>query len=385
MKVSLRGLLLKTLVLLVVFNALYYVVQPLSLINRVTVYNTLVPGRKRLPFSEFPEASYSISVLSLDQLLASHEIARHKAPDEFRVAMLGDSAVWGYLLEPDQTQTECLNRLNLTLPSGRRVRVYNLGHPTLTVTKDLLILRHALQYQPDLILWPTTLASLYPSDQLDFPLIRAQYDELAALIDQYKFKFYQWPLSAPAWLDRSFVGQRRELADWLRYQLYGLGWLATREDHTLPRFVAKHPTSLVPDDNLLSVGIMHVAKWPEKRFSPEDLSFDVVKVGIQMAAAQRIPVLLVNEPMWRTDNHDLRWNTYYPKWAYDSYREEFREVAAYEGWRFADLWDAVPLDQFTDTDFHMTPAATCEYAKKLAEPLMALAAEPVASMVIARR
>src|SRR5262249_4068683 len=156
----------------------------------------------------------------------SHVIARPKTSDEYRVVMLGDSAIWGYLLRPTQTQAACLNSFGLALPSGRRARFYNLGYPTLTVTKDLLILRHALACQPDLIIWSASLASLYPSDQLGFPLIQAQYDELKMLVEQYRFSFTTFDelpkLHVPDWMDRTFFSQRRDLADWLRYQLYGL-------------------------------------------------------------------------------------------------------------------------------------------------------------------
>ncbi len=364
-------ILLKALALFVVFNALYYVLQPMTFLNRVTVYNSLVPGRLRLPFGEYPADSYNISVLSLDQMIASHVIARPKAPDEFRVVMLGDSGVWGFLLKPDETQAACLDRLGLALPSGQKLRVYNLGYPRLTVVKDLLILRRALAYQPDLVLWPTSLASLYPSDQLGFEVIRAHYDEVAALVAQYGFKFGEWPLPAPTWFERTFFGQRREIADWLRYQLYGLGWAATGIDHAIPRFVTPHPTSFAPDANIVSVNVMHLAE-PGK-ISAQDLSLDVVKAGIEMAAARGVPVLLVNEPIYRSNN-DIRWNYYYPRWAYDSYRAALQETATREKWTYADLWDVAPNDQFTDTDFHLNAAATCDYAKKLAEPLLKLAA-----------
>jgi hypothetical protein len=310
-------------------------------------------------------------------MLASHAIARPKAADEYRVVMIGDSAVWGYLLKPSETQAACLDGFGLTLPSGRKVRVYNLGYPKLTAVKDLLILRHALQYQPDLVIWPVTLASLYPSDQLQptaFPMTTANYDEVAALVEQYHFKLYEWPIPAPTWFARTFFGQRRDLANWLRYQLYGLDWAATGIDHVLPRLVAPHPTSLVPDDNFMTVNTMHLAV--PKKISPEDISLDVVKVGIQTAEAQGVPVLLVNEPIFRSSSSELRWNTYYSKWAYDSYRDSLREVATREGWHYVDFWDVAPPDQFTDTDFHLTPAATCDYAHKLSQALLELANAP---------
>lgn len=373
---NLRNLLLKATALFVLFNVIYYVVQPLNLLNRLTVYNTLVPGRLRFPFSESSDVSYSLIVTNIDQMLASHVLARPKAADEFRVLMIGDSAVWGYLLEPTQSQAECLNAMQLTTPSGRKVRVYNLGYPTLTVMKDLLVLRHALPYQPDLIIWPTTLASLYPSDQLDFEVIKAHYDETAALIKQHNFLLYQ-TLTPPTWLDRTIFGQRRSLADWLRYQLYGFGWAATGIDHRLPKFVTPHPSQYGADDGILSVGMMHL-KTPRK-MSVEDLSFDIVKVGIETAKTKGVPVLLINEPMYRSSTSELRWNFYYPKWAYDTYRDSFREVAQKEGWRYLDLWDAAPPDRFTDTDFHLTATASCEYAAKLREPILSAADSAVKS------
>lgn len=259
------------------------------------------------------------------------------------------------------------------------MRVYNLGYPKLTVMKDLLILRHALLYQPDLVIWPVTLASLYPSDQLQptaFPITAANYDEVAALVDQYHFKLYEWPIPAPTWFDRTLLGQRRDLANWLRYQLYGLGWTATGIDQVVARFVAPRPNTFAPDDNIQSVNLMHLSLWPEKKFVAEDLSLDIVKVGIQTAESQGVPVLLVNEPIFRSETDPQRWNRRYPHWAFASYRDVMNETTAREGWHYADFWDAVPPDQFTDTEFHLTPAATCAYARKLQEPLLALAAAP---------
>ncbi len=371
--VRLPGILVKAILVFATFNTVYFVTQPLNLLNHLTVYNALVPGRTRLPFSEYPDASYSLIVTNIDQMLASHQIATAKAQDEFRVVMIGDSSVWGYLLPPTQTQAECLNELGLTLPSGRKVHVYNLGYPTLSVTKDFLILRHALQYKPDLVIWPMTLASLYPTDQLGFEVVHAHFDEVSALETQYHFRFDPWPpANAPTWIDHTFVGQRRELADWLRYQLYALDWNATQIDHAIPKFVSPHPTSLVEDNNLLSVGVMRLAQ--AGKLAAGDLSLDVVKAAIDTAQAQQIPVLLVNEPMYRSDTSQLRWNSYYPKWAYDDYRTILQDSAAHEGWHYIDYWNAVPNDQFTDTDFHLTPDASCDYARKLSEPLMALAA-----------
>jgi hypothetical protein len=372
-KLRLWRLLLKAALLFIVFNGVYFVVQPLQLLNRISIYNVLVPGRTRLPVGEYPDQSYSVSILSIDQMLASHEIARPKAPDEYRVIMLGDSAVWGYLLKPDETQAACINRMNLITPSGKKVHVYNLGYPKLTVIKDLLILRHALRYNPDLVVWSTTLASLYPSDQLGFEVITAQYDELAQLVDQYKFKLYQWPLppeKIPTALNRTFFGQRREIADWMRYQLYGIAWGATGIDHIVPRFVTPKPIKFEPNDQMLLVEPMLMRLSAGQTIVEADISLDVIKAGIGMAADQGIPTLIVNEPMHHVTNDPFRYNFYYPTWAYDGYRLTMQNVTAREGWSYVDMWDVVPPADFTDTDFHMTPEANCTYAAKLNDEIL---------------
>jgi hypothetical protein len=356
---------IKAVLLFAVFNALYVVVQPLNLLNRITVYNVLVPGRERLAFSEFPAESYNVTVLSVDQMVASHVIARPKAADEYRVVLIGDSSVWGYLLQPDETYAACLNRMGLRV-GDRSVRAYNLGHPTLTVLKDLLILRRALAHDPDLILWSTSLASLYRADQTGFPLIRAHAAEVNTLVAGMNaatnVSTRVDPVAEPGLYERTFIGQRRQLADWLRYQLYGIGWAATGIDHILPRFVAPRPSVFGSDPSLFSPNMTGVAV--EGQISESDLALGILNSGIDQAGD--VPVIVINEPVYR-GNGEVRLNTYYPRWAYDSYREVMRTVAEREGWRYADLWDAMPPEVFTDTDFHLNPAASCDYAAMLAD------------------
>lgn len=368
---TVRGwrVLLKAAALFALFNVAWYVTQPLAFLNKLSVYGALFPPRERFPFAEFPEASYAVTVDNLDQLFASHRIALPKAADEFRVALLGDSAIWGYLLRADQTQAACINARDLRTDDGRRVRAYNLGYPTLTVIKDFLILQRALAHAPDLIIWSTSLASLYPSDQLDFPLILAHREEVSALQARYAFKLDQYPLPPRSWQERTFFGQRRAIADWLRHQLYAPAWASTRLDHVLPRFIAPHPVNLLPDDNVLSVNVLRLRQ--AGRIAPEDLNFDVLSAGVALAAERGIPTVLVNEPIYRNEAHPLRYNTYYPRWAYDDYRAAFAQLAQRQNWRYLDLWDAVPADQFTDTDFHLTADANCAYAERLIKAALA--------------
>ena len=81
----------------------------------------------------------------------------------------------------------------------------------------------------------------------------------------------------------------------------------------------------------------------------------MLRAGV--AEAGSIPVALVNEPMFVSggQNSDIRYNFFYPRWAYDDYRRLMAEQAAAQGWAYYDLWDAVPNSEYTDSAIHMTP------------------------------
>jgi hypothetical protein len=69
-----------------------------------------------------------------------------------------------------------------------------------------------------------------------------------------------------------------------------------------------------------------------------------------------VPVLIVNEPTFISSgrNSDLRYNAFYPRWAYDAYRQLLANEAEARGWRYLDLWDIIPPEEFTDTPVHLT-------------------------------
>jgi hypothetical protein len=72
-------------------------------------------------------------------------------------------------------------------------------------------------------------------------------------------------------------------------------------------------------------------------------------------------------------NSDIRYNFFYPRWAYDDYRALLSSQAAARGWQYADLWDAVDNDQFTDSPIHMTVGGTGQLAGRLSAPILAQA------------
>lgn len=360
--ISLPRLLLKTLILLLALNFLFAFIPPAAL-GHLTLYNTLYPGRPRLPYGDQPALSYNVSLFNLDAMFASHKLAGTPKPaDEYRVLLLGDSSVWGFLLTPDQTLDAYLNAAAangaLTTPDGKTIRAYNLGYPTLSLTKDLLILQHALTYEPDLIIWLTTLEAFPYEKQLASPLVENNPDALLPLSPTPLLPNTPPPTS---YLSHTLLAQRRPLADLLRLQLYGVLWSATGLDQYYPETYALRAEDLEPDDTFYNL---------PNPLTPDDLAFDILHVGFQLAGD--VPLLLVNEPMFLSTgkNSDIRYNFYYPRWAYDQYRALLAADMAQHGFPYLDLWNVIPNPEFTNTAIHLTPTGSQQLAQKLREAIL---------------
>jgi len=350
---------LKTLLLFIVVNALWLVLQPLPALESVSLYNSLVSGRVRLPYGLNAE-DYNLSPTRLGTLFATHEIARSKAEDEFRVVVLGDSSVWGILLRPQETLTEQLNALNLIAEDGRNMHFYNLAYPMNSVLKDWYIRQKALEYQPDLIVWLVTMESLALDNQLKPPLLLANGETLPALMDSSGL---DWDMSAVAFeetdvWDQTLVGQRQQIADWLRLQAYGVVWSSTGIDQIYKDYT--------PRSNDYETNIAWHGALPDDA-TPPPYQFDV------LANPLPVPLILVNEPIYIGDgaNSDLHYNAWSPRWAYDRYRSEFGILADQYDWTYWDAWDIIPSSEFTDSPVHLTPAGSSQLARWLSETMQA--------------
>jgi hypothetical protein len=349
----------KALVLFVVFNLVFAWLTPLPALGKASIYNWLVPGRHRLPFGENSAEAYNLSLFQLDAMFASHEIAVPKADNEYRVILIGDSSVWGVLLQTDETLAAYLNAQQVTAADGRQVRVYNMGYPTLSVTKDLLVLSRVMEYEPDLIVWLFTLEALPNNKQLASPIVQRNAAELRQLIRDYDLNLDpdDPDLHDPDFLEQTIVGQRRALADVIRLNMYGVMWAATGIDQYYPETYELRENDFEPDDSFYDL---------QPPLAEQDLAFDVLKAGIEIA--DDVPVLMVNEPIFIASgqNSDIRYNFYYPRWAYDQYRSLMIQMALREGWSYLDAWEAIPSSEFTNSAIHLTPTGSQALAELIA-------------------
>lgn len=360
-----RNVIIKATLLFLLANLLFTFGNPMPLLGRLSAYNHLFPGRVRLPYGEKPAEAYNLSLFNLEAMFAAHELTADPKPfDEYRVLIVGDSSVWGFLLEPENTLSAYINAKQLTAPDGQTIHAHNLGYPTMSLTKDVLILSQAIEYEPDLILWLVTLESFPVDKQLDSPILQHNPESVRNLIAAHTL-----PLdpNSPSFVESSIwgttiIGQRRALADIFRLQLYGVMWAGTGVDQFYPARYDPPQENLEPDETF------HGSKPPQ--LNANDLAIDVLEAGVSIAGD--VPVIIINEPMYisQGENSQIRYNFFYPRWAYDQYRQLMTEFSLEKGWNYIDFWNLVPASEYTNSAIHLTPAGSAMLAEQIGEALL---------------
>lgn len=357
---------IKGLFLFALANVVFALLNPVPFIGKLSIYNMLVPGRERLPYGENPEESYTLSINNLEAMFATHAVSGGKANDEYRVLLIGDSSTWGYLLEPENTLAGRINAGDYRTIDGREVVAYNIGYPTMSLTKDLLLLDYAMHYEPDMVVWLVTLESFPRNEQLESPPLQYNPARTRDLIDRYNLdlepddeRFIEYDFQG-----RTIVGQRRALADWLRMQMYGVMWALTGIDQKIGDYDLR--TSDFDED-------ITWHEQTEESITDDYLTFDVLAAGRERVG--EVPFLLINEPMFISDgrNSNLRYNFFYPRWVYDNWRERMTDFTEQEGWNYLDLWDVIPPSEFTDSPVHLTPAGSQQLSELVGVAIIDLA------------
>ncbi len=361
-RIRLFAVLLKATLLFALFNFAFPFLQNIPF-KKPSLYNSVFPGRERLPYGDVPQ-SYSVSLFDIDAMFATHVLAgAEKNPDEYRVLLIGDSSVWGTLLKPSETLAGQLNAKRVEA-CGKTVQAYNLGYPTLSLLKELLLLDHARRYQPDMIIWLTTLESFANENQLAAPLVANNAPLVRELIsrDHLLIDPNDPKLVNPSKWDQTFVGQRRAVANFLRLQLYGTLWASTGIDQVYPKDYVHAQIDLDPSDEF------HGLNSANSSSLEAALAFDVLDAGMSAAP---VPTLLINEPILISNglNSNIRYNFFYPRWAYDEYRQLLLEHSAAHNWKYFDFWDLTPMQEFTNSGVHMTPKGESLLTAKVAQAI----------------
>jgi len=348
MKTEIRPLrlLVKAICLFLVVNIAFAMIDPA--LDKVTAYNSIFPGRVRFPFGE-DAGTYSVMVDNLDIMTASHEISVPKRTDEFRVAIIGDSSVWGEGAPAKESIAVLWNEFGYSC-GDRKIRVYNLAYPHPSMVKDLIIIDKSLEYEPDMIVWFMTLNTLTPR-RLS-PFVRANASRAVEVLDRYHISYDVNDVSASgpidAFYEKTLMGRRSEIARLIKLQALGLMWTLTGLDSALsPMQLGDLPNDVAKDTRY--------KVYQSEADLYDGMMLDAIAAGHDLAGS--IPILVVNEPMFIATgmNSKVRYNDGYPRWAYDYYRDTMFAESQRNGWNYLDLWDSIPRQYFFDTVLHISP------------------------------
>ena len=353
--ISIKRIIIKTILILFIINFGWIYLSRLP-IGDVSLYNLIFDGRYRLPFGENPKRSYNLSLYNLDAMFASHEINKKQADvEDVHVVLIGDSSIWGFLQKPENTISGLLNKR--FLEADKKIIFHNLGYPSISILKDLMIVDRALEYNPDLILWFITLEALPKEKQLETPIIKNNPEIVNSLIEKYELSKIK--LIDENLLDNTLWNQRRNISDLLNLQLFGILWNATGIDQ-------EYTETYKPAQRDFTEPIeQYYTAHPEDELK-DYLVLEIIENGIEKN--KRIDFVLINEPILISDgvNSSIQYNFYYPRWAYDQYRLIMKEFTQKKNIRYYDLWDLIPENEFTNSAIHLSVGAERILADKIA-------------------
>lgn len=94
----------------------------------------------------------------LELMLRMHKLSSPKAPGEFRIVLVGNSAIYGGGLPYEKTIGGYLGEMLGKTPLKKgHPKVYNIGGGGAFAVDDFVVLKEALRYRPDLVVWGLTL------------------------------------------------------------------------------------------------------------------------------------------------------------------------------------------------------------------------------------
>ena len=73
------------------------------------------------------------------------------------------------------------------------------------------------------------------------------------------------------------------------------------------------------------------------------------------------------------ENSDIRYNFYYPRWAYDDYRQLLLDQSKENDWNYWDMWKVVDNSEFTNSAVHLSPRGETQFAARVRSVILEMA------------
>jgi hypothetical protein len=344
---------IKAVALLLLCDALFIMLRVPEAIDRWSIYRVFTPPTARLGLAlQIGNPAW----WTLDPLLEAHAIAQPKAPAEYRVVFLGDSATFCLYCPARESIPQAFTELGATI-DGKRVRAYNLAYPGSDWLKDILILKHALKYEPDAIVWLVTAKGSgdqpLPQEPEAHLFTRLNAAELPALARAYQLDTWETRryADADAGYQQSIWTGGGRLRDWLVLIARTLqsALIQPGKDLTQDYLVPGPPVTAQPIRTIAEIN----SSLPGYDGMP-NRQWELLRAGQQMAQEANVPVLFVNEPIYigSGENSDVNYNSFYERQLYDRFRAALAEFTQQRAMPYLDLWDFLRPEDFSNTSLH---------------------------------
>ena len=320
----------KALLLFAIFNAAFSYFAPS--IAPFSVYGKVLPAVARFPvyFRTYnPSAPHQIgigNVYDLDILFSSHLLSHaKKGKKEYRIVVVGDSTV------RNSGAWDELNRQHLKSCDGRTVRFYNIGYPSPSLLKDLMLLQESMKYKPDMILWS------FAQD--------AFRQDAAGFRDANRIHYYD--------LEMEYGLPRNVARPSLMESLIARTIVDRREQLHVQTLLDIDATILARAFGRNNAKVMSTATAeaaPPPPVNPHQFStsanfskylFQALDVAQQIAG--NTPIIYISEPVTQgteQNGYDLK--------QYGVFSTALRGVVAQHDWMFLDLWNMLGPQEFVD-------------------------------------
>lgn len=322
--------------------------------------NNLFPGYQRLPVlwtpdrhlnnTEFFERSF---IDKLDLMLAAHEVSGRKKPsNEYWVFIYGDSSVWGTALYPDETLAGQLNDLKLTTCDGKKLVAFNLGYPSNAALKDLVIMDQTRKYDPDQSVWLFSMLA-FTQDRQVVPFIEANPEYAKKIVDVYKLKtdISTLPMLPESILKNTILEKRLDFH--LLVNLYA-SRVITDAIGTDDARTANEREILLKDTPKKTLDFKGIQPTDDLA---ANLALDTLTAATLITDGK---IIYINEPIFvrQPTGDETAYNSAFPVWAYDKYRELVQTMVDKGKWNYADYWNLLPSeDSYSTSLFHLRPVA----------------------------
>jgi hypothetical protein len=287
----------------------------------------------------------------LELLLRQHELCwrRPRAPDEKRIAVIGSSAVYGFPLPAEQTFSGVLNRhLAARDPPAH---VFNLAFVNPYQVRDAVVIDAITDYDPDVIVYPMTLAEFrhqapmpFPSVDRFFLLNRGAVTTLAA--------------NPPGGLEEAFANYDRWLREHAaRYspadQLRELGLFARMISRETAQSISAWLNAPTPPfqpkvDQRQTVYDCATTEWNVASNFGDWKQWNILAYLESVHRTRGIAVLVVHWPISH-DPIDVCYSVRYTNAAVADFVAWLRQETARRGLAYLDLHDFVPNELFIDS------------------------------------